>query len=130
MYIWSNKIAPEKSLAWFCTTELKLRYGNSGYPTPVFLKPSWRVETQLPFSEESGRQMSDVFLTLSSYKFTVMGILKPHQAICCDLNYPGVRAFFLPAKLCLFTADTSSPFAPMTHVAVEWHHVFFQPSLL
>lgn len=59
-----------------------------------------------------------------------MEILKPYQAICCNLNYAGVRAFFLSAKLNLFTADTSFPFATMTHVAVEWYRVFLQPFLL
>lgn len=59
-----------------------------------------------------------------------MQILKPHQAIFCSFNYPGVGAFFLPAKLNLFTADTSFPFATMTHVAAGWYHVFLPPSVL
>lgn len=59
-----------------------------------------------------------------------MQILKPHQTMFCSFNYPGVGAFFLPAKLNLFTADTSFPFATMTHVAAGWYHIFLPPSVL
>ena len=69
-------------------------------------------------------------LTCYSLKFTVMGILKPHQTMCCSLSYSGLRVFFLTAKLYLSTVDTSFPFVTMTHKAVEWYHVFLQPSLL